>query len=435
MNIDILSLLPSPKQVHEYPIDSFPDAVADNIKEVCQALSLPIQFVGTSALWTVSSLAGARYVSEFNGGGKNILFALFVAPVSVGKTPAVNVCCDKPLKDAYKFSDSEFISKMEQWQGRDKTDNSPRPKRFVPIVKDATTEGIIHKHMSQPHGMGVYYDEAESIFSAGNYKGTNDAITFYTTAFNGDRYGGIRADDEKERILPYTNVNLLMGTQPERLGNVFTQDRISSGFASRFLIVSADYQMLNVTIDPFSEKANMGNQWKETVEKLFYSGYNNYPSVFVEMPDVSKDIYRKYYRDLIAEANTRIVNRQESYIIGAEAKLSNYFPRLCMVLSIMHNPDFPVIRPDIVHKAFNLYRYYQQSSIEAITGMKNEADTGLPAELDNLYKLLPDEFTRGNAAAICLSLGMNERRFDTAMRKKDFMALFKRTGQGRYLKI
>jgi hypothetical protein len=105
-----------------------------------------------------------------------------------------------------------------------------------------------------------------------------------------------------------------------------------------------------------------------------------------------------------------------------------------MVLSIMYNPDFPVIRPDIVHKAFNLYRYYQQSSIEAITGMKNEADTGLPAELDNLYKLLPDEFTRGNAAAICLSLGLNERKFDNSLRNKGFGALFKKIGNGRYIK-
>jgi hypothetical protein len=246
-----------------------------------------------------------------------------VAPVSVGKTPAVNVCCDRPLSEAYKFTDAEFMSKMDQWVHRDKTDTSPRPKRYVPIVKDATTEGIVHKHMTQPAGMGVYYDEAESIFGAGNYKGTNDAITFYTTAFNGDRYGGIRADDEKERVLPYTNVNLLMGTQPERLGNVFTQDRISSGFASRFLIVSADYQILNVNIDPFSEKAAMGQYWKQTVETLFYDGYNNRPLIFVQMPDHAKDIYRKYYRDLLAEANTRIVNRAEAFLIGAQAKLSN----------------------------------------------------------------------------------------------------------------
>jgi hypothetical protein len=106
-----------------------------------------------------------------------------------------------------------------------------------------------------------------------------------------------------------------------------------------------------------------------------------------------------------------------------------------MVLSIMFNPENPILRPDIVHKAFDLYRYYQQSSISAITGMKIEADTGLPPELNNLYKLLPDEFTRANAAAICVSLGLNERRFDTALRKKDFMDLFKRTGQGRYVKL
>jgi hypothetical protein len=435
MNIDILSLSSAKPAPVDYPLTSFPDDVAQSIQDVCKALSLPVQFVGTSALWTISSLAGARYVSDFNGGGKNILFCLLVAPVSVGKTPAFNVCCDKPLKEAYKYVDAEFAQRYQQWQERDKTDNSPRPKRYVPIVKDATTEGIIHKHMSQPHGMGVYYDEAESIFGAGTYKGTNDAITFYTTAFNGDRYGSIRADDEKERVLPYTNINLLMGTQPERLNHVFTQDRISSGFASRFLIVSADYQLLNISIDPFSESANMGPMWKERVEFLFYQGYNNQPIVCVEMPDASKDIYKKYYRDLLAEANTRIINRQESYLIGTEAKLSNYFPRLCMVLSIMFNPENPILRPDIVHKAFDLYRYYQQSSITAITGMKIQVDTGLSPELTLLYERLPNEFNAKDADLLGATLGLGERKFKSAMRVKDFAALFTKPARGFYSKL
>ena len=418
-----------------FPLDTFPKVIADSIEAVCEAQSLPVQFVASSALWTISSLAGARYNSDFNGGGKNILYMLLVAPVSVGKTPSVNVVAEKPLKEAYANADAAHNQRMMDWQGRDKSDTTPRPKRYVPIVKDATTEGIIHKHMTQPQGMGVYYDEAESIFGAGAYKGTNDAISFYTTAFNGDRYGSIRADDEKERILPYTNVNLLMGTQPDRLGNVFTQDRLSSGFASRFLIIQADYKMLNTAIDPFGEKMQMCREWVQIVENLFYSGLNNDPAVHVEITQDAKLIYRDYYRALIAEANTRIVNKSENYLIGAEAKLSNYFPRLCMVLSIMYNPTFPAITGDIVHKAYFLYRYYQESSIEAITGMKREADSGLPSELDNLYKLLPDEFTRKEAAEVCIRLGINERRFETAIRKKDFQALFRKSSHGKYTKI
>jgi hypothetical protein len=360
---------------------------------------------------------------------------LLVAPVSVGKTPSVEVVAEKPLKQAYANADAAFMERLHTWQGRDKSDNSPRPKRYVPIVKDTTTEGIIHKHMSQPQGMGVYYDEAESIFGAGAYKGTNDSISFYTTAFNGNRYGSIRADDEKERILPYTNVNLLMGTQPDRLGNVFTQDRLSSGFASRFLIIQADYKMLNTQIDPFGEKMAMCNEWTQIVEKLFYAGFNNEAAVFVEITNEAKEIYRTYYRDLIAEANYRILNRAENYLIGAEAKLSNYFPRLCMVLSIMFNPSMPCITVEIVHQAYFLYRYYQESSIEAITGMKREADSGLPADLDSLYKLLPDEFTRKEAAEICTRLKLSDRKFDSGMRCKDFAALFRKSQYGKYSKV
>lgn len=427
------------KNIYEFPLDVFPVDVANAIKNVCEGRSLPIQFVGTSALWTLSTLAGRRYYSEFGNAGVNILYCLLVAPVSVGKTPSIKVVAENPLKEAYKQADADFIRQLEQYQhglkDKDKGGHLQRPKRYVPIVAEATTEGIVHKHMSQPVGIGVYYDEAESIFSAGNYKSTNDAVTFFTKIFSGGRYEQIRADDDKERVIPSINVNLIMGTQPERLGNVFTEDRLSSGFASRFLTVKADYQPLNENIDPFGQAQSMGDFWRYIVEGLFFAAFEGRPMVEVHITDSAKELYRSLWQLLMREANERILSRAENYLIGAEAKLTAYLPRFCQILAILNNKDNPLITTEIVNNAFILYRYYQQSSIEAISGMKREADSGLPVELDNLYQMLPEHFTLAQAKTICVRLGLNERRFETSLRKKDFSALFRRAAKGEYSKI
>lgn len=430
----------------DYPLHVFPVELQNSIADVCRSRSLSPEFVATAGLWTVSSLAGTRYTSDFNGEGKNILFCLMIAPVSVGKTPAYKVMCESPLKKAHEALDKRFTQDLEQWnkeKAKAHADKKPftdkRPARFIPISADGTTEGYIAKSMSQPNGIGVYQDEAETILNAGNFKASNDAISFFTQAFSGGRITQIRADESKERVVPNLNLNLLMGTQPIRVKNIFTEDRLSSGFASRFLMVESGYSELNTDSDPFGSKKEMCLQWVNLVEGLFFAGmdYNNgnCEQLHIQMPESAKNIYRGYYKQLMQEANTRISSKAESYIIGTEAKMSAYFPRLIQILAIINNYHSPVITDEIVHNGWILYRYYAESTIRIIAGLHGEIETGLPKDLELLYQSLPDEFTRQEAAEVCTRINMKERRFDVSIRRKDFGALFKKTGYGKYSKV
>ena len=430
----------------DYPIHVFPVGIQQSILDVCSNRSLSPSFVATAGLWTISSLAGTRYTSDFNGDSKNILFCLMIAPVSAGKTPAYKVMCEAPLKEAHETLDKRYKDDLDEWnkaKAEAHKDKEPftekKPSRFIPISADGTTEGYISKSMVQPNGIGVYCDEAETLLNAGNFKATNDSVSFFTQAFSGGRVTQIRADESKERVVPNLNLNLLMGTQPERLQNIFTEDRLTSGFASRFLMVQSDYHELNIDSDPFGSKKEMCQEWGEIVRRLFYGGmdYNSGDNqqVHIEMPESAKNVYRKYHRQLLIEANTRIKSKAESYVIGTEAKMSAYFPRLCQILSILHNHLNPVITDDIVHKGWTLYRYYAESTIRIIASLSGEIETGLPGDLELLYQTLPEDFTRAEAAAICLRLNLKERRFDVSIRRKDFGKLFTKTGQGQYRKV
>lgn len=430
-----------------FPLHVFPDIYRNSMIEVSTARSLAPEFVATAALWTVSSLAGTHYYSEFNGEGKNILFCLLIAPMSVGKTPAFKATCATPLSHILEQADKEYMDKLKHYEeekaaayaDNKKAFTKKKPVRYHPYATEGTTEGYIQLSIDQPNGIGVYHDEAESIISAGSYKKENDSISFFTQAFSGGRIMQIRADRDKERVVPNLNMNLLMGTQTSRLSNIFTSDRLASGFASRFLMVESDYIELNTDVDPFGSNKEMCFEWRQLLEGLYLSAeaFNNgeLERQLIAITDDAKELYRTYYRKGLEDANKRILSRSEQYIIGTEAKMSAYFPRFCQILAIIHDSHYPKITADIVEKAYQLYRYYAESTVKIISKITVQVETGLPPELELLYKSLPDNFNRKDAVSKCVQLGLTENKFESAMRRKDFKALFAKTGNGTYSKL
>jgi len=424
----------------EFPIHVFPYNIRKSILEVAEARSLAPEFLATAGLFTVSALAGTHYTSDFNGDAKNILFCLLIAPVSVGKTPAYKSMCETPLKIIQESADKNFAADIKEYeQTKEDNQRAKKPRRFIPFAVDGTTEGYVALSVDQPNGIGVYHDEAESIFNAGSFKGTNDAISFFTQCFSGGRFTQVRADRDKERVVPNMNINLLMGTQPTRLKNIFTEDRLSSGFASRFIMVETDYIELNTEIDPFARNKEMCPEWVSLLEHLYQRGclYNKgeMNAVKIDFEPEAKDAYRKYYKENLKEANKRILSKAEQYIIGTEAKMSAYFPRLVQVLAIIQDPGMPVITKKIVDDAHTLYKYFAKSTMKIIGNLTAEIDTGLPATLDLIYQGLPETFSRKDAVEVCKRLNLSDQKFETAMRRKDFKALFRKIEYGVYQKL
>ena len=424
----------------DFPIHVFPYNIRKSILEVAEARSLAPEFLATAGLFTVSSLAGTHYTSDFNGDAKNILFCLLIAPVSVGKTPAYKSMCETPLKLIQEAADKNFAADIKEYEkAQEENQKQKKPRRFIPFAVDGTTEGYVALSVDQPNGIGVYHDEAESIFNAGSFKGTNDAISFFTQCFSGGRYTQVRADRDKERVVPNMNINLLMGTQPSRIKNIFTEDRLSSGFASRFIMVESDYIELNTEIDPFARNKEICQDWVNLLERIYKTGllFNKGEINAIEIsfnPD-AKDAYRVYYKENLKEANKRILSKAEQYIIGTEAKMSAYFPRLVQVLAIIDNPEGPVITKKIVDDAHTLYKYFAKSTMGIIAKISEEINTGLPNELELIYQGLPEIFERKDAVEVCKRLNLSEQKFETAMRRKDFKELFKKIKYGTYQKL
>lgn len=430
---------------NDFPFEIFPEKIRQSIFDVAKERSLNPLFLATAGLWTVSSLAGTCYSSDFGSDGKNILFCMLIAPVSVGKTPAFKAMMEHPLKHLQEQEDSEHKRLLAEWNAEKlsalndkKQFTKAKPKRFVPFAVDGTTEGYIVLCQDQCSGIGVYHDEAETILNAGSFKSNNDSISFFTQAFSGGRFTQIRADRDKERVVPNLNINLLMGTQPARLRNIFTEDRVANGFASRFLMVESDYIELNEDADPFTSSRQMCSEWVNLLHTLYDANKafaaGELSPINVTITEGAKQLYRKYYKENLQQANVRIAENIEGHIIGTQAKMSTYIPRLTQLIAIMQQPLQPVVNEEIVELGQKLFKFYANSTVNIISKIFTEVDTGLPNTLEILYNSLPETFTLKQAEDVCLKVNLLQNKFKSSLRRKDFGRLFKKIGHGEYQK-
>jgi hypothetical protein len=429
----------------DFPFEIFPEKIKQSIFDVAKERSLNPLFLATAGLWTISSLAGTCYTSAFGNDGKNILFCMLIAPVSVGKTPAYKAMCESPLKQLQEIEDEKFKTDVANWNAEKmqalndkKQFTKPKPKRFIPFAVDGTTEGYIGLCQDQSAGIGVYHDEAETILNAGSFKSNNDSISFFTQAFGGGRYTQIRADRDKERVVQDLNINLLMGTQPSRMKNIFTEDRIANGFASRFLMVESEYLQLNEDADPFTSSRQICNEWVNLIHDLYNVNKtyceNEATPLHIEITEAAKQLYRKYYKQNLQSANQRIADNIEGHIIGTQAKMSTYIPRLTQLIAIINQPLQPIVTEEVVELGQRLFKFYSNSTISIISKIFMEADTGLPNELELLYNALPDTFTNKQAEETCIKLNLPSRKYQIALRRKDFGKLFRKVKHGEYQK-
>ena len=429
-----------------YPFSIFPQVINKSIHEVAAEKSLNPEFLATAGLFTIASLAGNCYYSELGEDAKNIIFSIMIAPVSVGKTPAFKAMCETPLRELMAREDKEYEADVAHWN-KERADanankqpfNKPHPKRFIPFAVDGTTEGYIGLMQDQSAGMGIYHDEAETILNAGAHKVNNDAISFFTQAFSGGRYTQIRADRTKERVVKSLNMSLLMGTQPGRLKNLFGQDQILSGFASRFLLVQSDYIKLKEDVKLFAATRQMCTEWKDLLFELYKRNKavcrGEIEPMKIYITDEAKPILEAYYRQQMKDGNQRRENKVEDYIMGTEAKMSAYYFRFCHLIAILQNPMVPLINVKVAEQAWILYRWYAESTVNILSGIYTENESGLPADLRLLVDNLPQKFTMKEVVSLCTRLNIKEARFKNAMRRPDFARMFKRVAHGSYEKM
>jgi Protein of unknown function (DUF3987) len=433
----------------KFPFEIFSRSIADSFQELADEYSLPPDYLGSTALFTLSALSGNMYQTELNGSIKNIIYSMLVGPTGTGKTPAYTHLCsnitgplDAELFERHKREMKEWTDKKEEHRVAKTAFKDPVPRRRIRMATSGTMEGIMNHAMHSTAGFGMYYDEGGKMLGSPNaYKRDTSSIDFWNETWNGQPFNDLRADTEKERFVGGTSISVLIGMQTDRVEKYFTADSIESGLPFRFLITVSERQLLQENVDHFNLlRRKPCEDWVALVRKLYWKGATEFfkDTVPYSIPftDSAKAAYNDFSRRLIQESNRQQIGQKKdgitSLMMKYDSKLYSYVGRFLLILAIMDDQNTPAITIEHVRKSELLYRYYRSQAQKLFTIMQ---DDDLSENERLLLDSLPDEeFCTEDIVHACEAIDLSEKFFYTAFRRKLRNGFVKRVSRGVYIK-
>lgn len=442
-------LLDQPEATGSFPLEVFGEDIASSFLQLSENYSIPVDYLGSAAIYTIAALSGKMYKAEVPI--TNVIYSLLLGPSGVGKSPSYNILCgdivqdlEQQLFDNWKRSLMEWEDAREEAKQKKQKFITPKPHRRTRTAKGGTMEGIMHHAMYSPAGFGLYYDEGGKMLGSPNqFKTDNSSFDFWNELWNGKYFNELRADADKERFAAGTCVSVLAGMQTDRLKNYFTKDISDSGLTFRFLFTSANYLKLNEQVDHFAESRKPCQDWQNLVRWLFRKGAYDYfkddHQITVPFTVEAKEQYNLMSSQLIEASNelreARKTGDPDEMLLMYHGKLYAYFGRFALILAISRKPEAPVIDIQCLHDAMKLYLYYHDQAYSIFKKLTQAAATDLSDNEQQLLDALPDRaFTTEDIQRAQSQLKLSDRFFETAYRKKYKAGWVRRLEKGKYIK-
>lgn len=435
-----------------FPFEIFHPEIADSFRDLADEYSIPPDYLGSAALFTIAALSGNMYQTELNGSIKNIIYTMLVGPSGTGKTPSFDLLCGNIVGPLNAELWSSWDTAMKEW--REKREyartakpaapfTDPEPIRKLRTSTGGTMEGIMSHAVTSPAGFGLYYDEGgEMLGSPNQYKKETSSVDFWNKMWNGQPFNDVRADKERERFVPATSISAMIGMQTDRVAKYFTGDIVDSGLPFRFLITVSEAIALKEDVDHFdTERRKPCAMWRLLVTNLFNKGAYNYfkddKPITIHFTAEAKAAYNKLSSRLIRASNKLRMGQKRgdasALMVNYESKLYAYAGRFLIQLAVMDNYVEPLITAEHVRKSELLCTYYHNQASLLFSGMQ---DDDLNENERLLLESLPDgvEFGWPEILKACAGLNCNARYFEIAFRRKYRHGFIKRISRGIYVK-
>lgn len=435
-----------------FPFHIFGEEIHQSMVELAYELSLPIDFLGMSTIFTIAALSGNMY-SCHKVNIKNIIYGMLIGPTGLGKSPAFDAVCgsivaplEQKLFDDWKRAYKEWYDERNDARHSKPVQSfkKPKPERRTRTAKGGTVEGIMAHSMNSPAGFGLYFDEGGKMLSGPNqFKKDTSSVDFWNEIWNGNYFNELRSDSDRERFASNSRVSVLMGMQTDRIKNYFTKDATDSGLTYRFLFTQSNHIHLNEEVDHFSEKRKPCDRWVSIVTHLFNKGaydfFKDDNPINVTFTETAALMYNQISGNLIQASNelknSRKIGDADEMLIGYESKLYSYFGRFMMIIAICRNVYEPVIDEECVDGALQLYEYFRDQARILFMRLSADNESDLSENERLMYESLPDRvFERADIDKVAKDLKMSEKFFDTAFRRKYKNGFIKKLGKGKYQK-
>jgi hypothetical protein len=256
MNIKTLDLK-ALRQPADFPLDCLPTVLRRRVEDVNHAMELPVASVALMGLVATAGAIGHRLriqpkrswvecgslfglVVQESGTGKSTALKAMLGPLRDAERDCIKA--NRQAKAAHEQAMRLFLLERKRRRaGEPEPEPPPEPVGKRVLLSEATPEAVLKRLSENPAGLTWVSDELLRALGFARYakgdSGSGDALIlelFEGASMAVDRSG-------KDTIyVPEASLSIVGGCQPGKLHQAFTEDRMESGMAPRFLMVLAD---------------------------------------------------------------------------------------------------------------------------------------------------------------------------------------------------
>jgi hypothetical protein len=360
-----------------FPLDSFPDWLADFCRDVAASTAAPVDFVGNTMLVVAGAAIGNSRVLRIKNDwyeGPRFYVALVGDPAS-GKTPAMAAVL-QPYQEIQQRRMHEYHVALAAYERALHQSESTRPQLVLPsasadraqvsvappkparlIVDDATVEALAVLLHENPRGLLMPLDELPSWFQRTHR-------TFWRSVWSGrpsvvDRKGQLREPIE----VAQPSINVIGGIQPDLLPLLAAKHGHNDGFLDRLLVSYPKTQAASDWSDA-TVSAESQSAWQDQIVRLcsleMREADTGLAPAEVALSPAAQQRFSVWWDAHASEMRNPDLS---ATLIGSWGKLRTYAARLTLVLHYLWAAGSGPIERDVdavtVDRAVLLIDYFK----------------------------------------------------------------------------
>lgn len=414
--------------INEFPKEVFNKYDADGMERFFKLNGFDVNFSFTAFLVGLSASIGNRAIIHHldNWYMKPNLFAIGVGKSGMNKSAPLKSALtgiqefDRKSKIKYKeelelYKEYETYCKsvskksdkkklIKDWLIKNGYEHGFEKPTHGNIMQDVITKAAIIRVLNnQRNGIVIDCDEFDDFLKNVNKDSHYGSVQFWCKAFDGSKISNTTANNIAEELEsdvydPY--ISMLGATQTERIGNVFSEGNINSGFVPRilFTILNPNVKISDAYANFRKNRHNNYYDYLSFVKEISFAILEN-DILFDETGKVTPHIFR-YDENIIEDVEKFIIDHLDNYFDDSYAKKMNiYIHKFSLILKIYENYKNTLkpfsdlkIGKDTFLKATELLKFYL-NEYQNITIINSDVNVlKLNKKELEIYSLLPDSF-------------------------------------------
>lgn len=441
-----LDRLKSKSSVTKFPIHVFPNVIQDIVQDTHTCLNFPIDYIGTSILFTSSVAIGNSHHIEVKKGYTQtaVLYVAIVGRAGINKSHVLSFF----LKPIHNHDNQSFKKYEEEFKLFKELKNTPKKERiemgypeepekpiwYKHLISDFTPEALAEVHKHNKRGISVYVDELATWFQNFNRYNQGSEETFWLSCWSGKPINIDRKTSEPTHIpKPFVSVG---GTiQNAILKDLATNNRSNNGFLDRILF-AVPQNLKKPYLNTTQIDENTISNWNTIIDNILnceirYDSVDNPDPQILKLSNEAFECYNKWHKEITDFCN----NCEDDKIVSVYSKLEMYVLRLALILELLHfacdDSSKQQISVRSVKGAIELIEFFKCSALR-VQEILNNPLTKLSKDKLSFYHALPESFSTSEAAEIGNS---HDIKGSTLKRFLKDQQLFEKVKRGIYEKL